>query len=133
MLSRPNMVMNHGRPAAGRLAPPAIGGEKRSAARSTRLRRYVVFSGSQSDSRRGASSSQCSRLRAMFGRAPSLAALVLRSGVRPADAGGGDDVEVGRPLAVRLDAGREKVRPCSSSFAGAVAEIVVSRLNVSRS
>ena len=39
MLSRPNMVMNHGRPAAGRLRPPAIGGEKRSAARSTRLRR----------------------------------------------------------------------------------------------
>ena len=41
MLSRPNIVMNHGRPAAGRLRPPATGGEKRSAARSTRLRRYV--------------------------------------------------------------------------------------------
>ena len=39
MLSRPNIVMNHGRPAAGRLVPPATGGEKRSAARSTRLRR----------------------------------------------------------------------------------------------
>ena len=39
MLSRPNIVMNQGRPAAGRLRPPAIGGENRSAARSTRLRR----------------------------------------------------------------------------------------------
>ena len=39
MLSRPNIVMNHGRPAAGRLRPPAVSGEKRSAARSTRLRR----------------------------------------------------------------------------------------------
>ena len=39
MLSRPNMVMNHGRPAAGRLLRPALSGEKRSAARSTRLRR----------------------------------------------------------------------------------------------
>ena len=39
MLSRPNIVMNHGSPAAGRLWPPATGGEKRSAARSTRLRR----------------------------------------------------------------------------------------------
>ena len=39
MLSRPNIVMNHGSPAAGRLLPPATGGEKRSAARSTRLRR----------------------------------------------------------------------------------------------
>ena len=57
MLSRPNIVMNQGRPAAGRLAPPATGGEKRSAAISTRLRRYVAFSGSQSHSTRGASSS----------------------------------------------------------------------------
>ena len=39
MLSRPNMVMNQGRPAAGRLSRPALIGEKRSAARSTRLRR----------------------------------------------------------------------------------------------
>ena len=39
MLSRPNIVMNHGNPAAGRLLPPATGGEKRRAARSTRLRR----------------------------------------------------------------------------------------------
>ena len=40
MLSRPNIVMNHGSPAAGkRFALPATGGEKRSAARSTRLRR----------------------------------------------------------------------------------------------
>ncbi len=38
MLSRPNMVMNQGRPAAGRLWPARIGGEKRSAAKSTRLR-----------------------------------------------------------------------------------------------
>ena len=37
MLSRPNIVMNHGSPAAGSARPPAIGGEKRSAARSTRL------------------------------------------------------------------------------------------------
>ena len=66
MLSRPNMVMNHGRPAAGRLRPPAIGGEKRSAARSTRLRRYVALSGSQSHSSRGASSSHRSRFRSML-------------------------------------------------------------------
>ncbi len=39
MLSRPNMVMNQGRPAAGRAAPPSDSGEKRSAARSIRLRR----------------------------------------------------------------------------------------------
>ncbi len=39
MLSRPNMVMNQGSPAAGRLRPPATNGEKRSAARSTKLRR----------------------------------------------------------------------------------------------
>ena len=40
MLSRPNIVMNHGRPAAGRLVPrQRSSGEKRSAARSTRLRR----------------------------------------------------------------------------------------------
>ena len=38
MLSRPNIVMNQGRPAAGRLWPARISGEKRSAARSTRLR-----------------------------------------------------------------------------------------------
>jgi hypothetical protein len=38
MLSRPNMVMNHGRRAAGRLRRPAVSGENRSAARSIRLR-----------------------------------------------------------------------------------------------
>ena len=69
MLSRPNIVMNHGSPAAGRLLPPAIGGEKRRAARSTRLRRYVAFSGAESHSRRGASSIHRSRLRSMFGLA----------------------------------------------------------------
>jgi hypothetical protein len=39
MLSRPKTAMNQGRPAAGRLPPPATGGENRSAARSIRLRR----------------------------------------------------------------------------------------------
>jgi hypothetical protein len=39
MLSRPNMVMNQGRPAAGRLWRPALIGENRNAARSIRLRR----------------------------------------------------------------------------------------------
>jgi hypothetical protein len=39
MLSRPNMVINQGSPAAGRLWRPALIGENRSAARSTRLRR----------------------------------------------------------------------------------------------
>ncbi len=67
MLSRPNIVMNHGNPAAGRLLPPATGGENLSAARSTRLRRYVDFSGSQSHSSLGASSIHRSRLRSMFG------------------------------------------------------------------
>ena len=38
MLSRPNIVMNHGSPAAGRLRLPAVIGENRNAARSTRLR-----------------------------------------------------------------------------------------------
>ena len=61
MLSRPNIVMNHGSPAAGSARPPAIGGEKRSAARSTRLRRYVASSDPQSHSRRGASAIQRSR------------------------------------------------------------------------
>src|SRR3954447_17708139 len=69
MLSRPNIVMNQGSPAAGRLCPPITGGAKRSAARSTRLRLYVVWSGAQSDSTRGASSSHLSRLRSLFGRA----------------------------------------------------------------
>src|SRR4029079_12375247 len=69
MLSRPNIVMNQGSPAAGRLLPPITGGANRSEAGSTRLRLYVVFNGSQSDSKRGASSSHLSRLRSMFGRA----------------------------------------------------------------
>ena len=38
MLSRPNMVMNQGSPAAGRQWPGSDTGENRSAARSTRLR-----------------------------------------------------------------------------------------------
>ena len=38
MLSRPNMVMNHGSPAAGSERPGSVRVEKRSAARSTRLR-----------------------------------------------------------------------------------------------
>ncbi len=38
MLSRPNMVMNQGSPAAGSDLPCAAGGLNRSAARSTRLR-----------------------------------------------------------------------------------------------
>src|SRR3954451_4193664 len=69
MLSRPNIVMNQGSPAAGRLCPPITGGAKRSAARSTRLRLYVVWSGAQSDSRRGAASRHLLRLRSLFGRA----------------------------------------------------------------
>jgi hypothetical protein len=87
MLSRPNMVMNHGNPAAGRLRFPAIGGEKRSAARSTRLRRYVTFSESKSLSRRGASFSHRSRLRSMFGCARrSFRAYFGRTYVPPAPA-----------------------------------------------
>ena len=54
MLSRPNMVMNQGSPAAGSACPLRDIGAKRSAARSTRLRRYVVCSGSQSVSSCGA-------------------------------------------------------------------------------
>jgi len=70
MLSLPNMVMNHGSPAAGRLCPSATGGERRNAARSMRLRRYVARSGSRSHSRRGASSSHRSRFRYIASRAP---------------------------------------------------------------
>ena len=103
MLSRPNIVMNHGSPAAGRLRPPAIGGEKRSAARSTRLRRYVVFSRSSSHSRRGASASQLSRLLPILGRARRCAALVLRPHVAPAGTGRRHDVKVGGPRTVRFD------------------------------
>ena len=69
MLSRPNIVMNHGSPAAGRLFPRATKGEKRRAARSMRLRRYVFLSDSWSHSSLGASASHFSRLCSMFGRA----------------------------------------------------------------
>ena len=83
MLSRPNMVMNHGRPAAGRLLRPAVMGEKRSAARSTRLRRYVFLSGSQSHSRRGASRIQRSSPDARFSlRAAAGSAAAFRRAAR---------------------------------------------------
>ena len=68
----------------------------------------------------------------MLGRARFVLACVLRPDVRPAGALGGDDVQVGAPFAVRLNP-HSKVRPLLSSRAGAVAEIAVSRLNVSRS
>ena len=45
MLSRPVMVATQGRPAAGIASSGRVSGEYRSAARSTRLRRYVVVSG----------------------------------------------------------------------------------------
>src|SRR6476469_2267111 len=130
MLSRPNIVMNHGSPAAGRLLPPITGGAKRSAARSTRLRRYVVVNGSQSDSTRGASSSHLSRLRSMFGRAlvplrsyfgvvyvpPTPAAVTTSRSVVQAPCGS---------LLAR------SLGPVSSKVAGADYEIYVSRRYVS--
>jgi hypothetical protein len=62
MLSRPVRHMYHGSPAAGRLCPGDSIGVKRSAARSVRLRRYVLASGSQSQRRRGAAAIQPARL-----------------------------------------------------------------------
>src|SRR4029453_3047342 len=122
MLSRPNMVMNHGSPAAGRLRPRATGGEKRRAARSTRLRRYVRLSGSQSHSSRGGSATQRSRSRARFLRA----------------AGGTiDPTEVMTFRSVDqlpcAPISREKVKLFLSTFAGSDDEIVVVRENVPRS
>ena len=38
MLSRPNIVMNQGSPAAGNACPESVSGAKRNAAMSTRLR-----------------------------------------------------------------------------------------------
>ena len=125
--------MNHRRPAAGRLRPPAVSGEKRSAARSTRLRRYVLERGSQSHLSCGASASQRSRSFSMFGRGrlaareyfgrsclsaePSKAVTTLRSVVHSACG------------SIRIS----NVKPRSSSRAGAEAEISVARLNFSRS
>ena len=133
MLSRPNMVMNHGRPAAGSDLPrPATGGEKRSAARSTRLRRYVDFSESRSHSSRGASSTQASRLRSMFGRArlwPRAYFGRTNAPLAPAAGTTSRSVVHSPPGSMRA----AKVRPCSSIFAGALAEIAVARWNVSRS
>ena len=109
MLSRPNIVMNHGRPAAGRLRPPAIRGEKRSAARSIRLRRYVDLSGSQSHSRRGASAIHSSRERCMLGLALRFARPYFVWPMRTPHAQQRcHDVEVGRPRAVGFDPDRER-------------------------
>ena len=132
MLSRPNIVMNHGRPAAGRLCPPAVSGENRSAARSTRLRRYVALERRPSRTRaRGACASQRSRsrlhvtrLRASARRAPVAA---------PASSVRSTTSSIGRPARRAARSATLKVRPFSSNLAGAVAEIVVSRVNVSRS
>ena len=131
MLSRPNIVMNQGRPAAGSERPPAIGGEKRSAARSTRLRRYVALSGSQSHS----------MLRRVVDPAlevaahPGLDACRIRRLQRPLPGphARGHDVDAGRPLAVRRELRTVKVRPSASNFAGAVAVIAVARVNGPRS
>ena len=132
MLSRPNIVWNQGRPAAGRWWPGSMTGEKRSAARSTRLRWYVRLSGSQSQSRRGASSIHFSRLRSMFGRARLAPRSYL--GVLPlAPAAPRPGVTwksvVHSPWGSRCTL---NVRPCSSTSHAVVAEIHVSRTNVSR-
>src|SRR5262249_53359088 len=65
MLSLPNIVMNHGRPAAGNARSGIVRGANRKAARSTRLRRYVRMSDSESHSNRGALSIHFSRPRAI--------------------------------------------------------------------
>ena len=83
MLSRPNMVMNQGSPAAGS-GPPSEIGANRSAARSIRLRRYVPASGSWSLLSCGArptSSSRSSRMAAGPRAAPN--AVIARTS-RPA-------------------------------------------------
>ena len=72
------------RQAGGRQTrPSAISGEKRKAARSTRLRRYVAFSGSQSHSTRGASSSHRSRFRCMRDECVPSSAQPLASRASP--------------------------------------------------
>ena len=133
MLSRPNIVMNHGNPAAGRLLPPATGGEKRRAARSTRLRRYVAVSGAMSHSSLGASVDPPFEAPLHVRPGPFRAARVLR----PAERAAADlprDVTTSRSV-VQLPCGSTrtaKVSPPSSMLAGAEAEMTVSRLNVSR-
>ena len=101
MLSRPNIVMNQGSPAAGRLRPPATGGENRSAARSTRLRRYVALQRLPVALERGRVGEPPVEVRlhvrSCAGRSPCpyLETLAVARGI------GDDDVELGRPLAVR--------------------------------
>ncbi len=56
-LSRPNSAMNHGRPAAGSVAPSLMSGGRRSAPRSLRLARYVRSNAGSLAERAGASAS----------------------------------------------------------------------------
>ncbi len=105
MLSRPNMVMNHGSPAAGRLLPPG-GQAARSAARRDR-RGCAGRSPSAAPSRtRGAArpASQRSRLAAACSGCARFRprSYLARTSLRRRRAAV-DDVEVGRPLAVRLE------------------------------
>ena len=124
MLSRPNMVMNHGRPAAGRLVA-----RPRSAARTAARRGRRGCGGRSSSSgpsrtrARAPSSIQRSRLALHVcgarGRSPRPYSAARAAPSAPAV----DDVEVGRPLAAAARGWTVKVRPCSSICAGALAEI----------
>ena len=118
MLSRPNIVMNQGRPAAGRL------GRRRSAARSAARPGRPGCAGRSS----AAAPSRTRAAGRLADPAPRGSARMLGGPVvagrtaadpRPRAAERRvSDVEVGRPLAVRLDAGRSKVSPSSSIVAG---------------
>ena len=87
---------------AGRGQAPASGdgGEKRSAARSTRLRRYVAFSGSQSHSTPRCVGEPPLQAALHVGAGPAVALVLRTDGVCPPAPSRGDDVEIGRPLTV---------------------------------
>src|SRR6266540_1938206 len=124
MLSRPNIVMNHGRPAAGRLFPPAMTGANRSAARSTRLRRYVATSESQSQARRGASAIQRSSSSSTASRGRLAAAALGRRGRLPGPNMAGTTCS----SVVQEPCGSTRAVNCSprsSTWAGSVVETVV--------
>jgi hypothetical protein len=119
MLSRPNMVMNQGRPAAGRLRPArdrgreTQRGEIDEAAPVRRLQLILV-----------AFEPRCT--------VEPLLQIALHVAPARSTAAGWSAVTLSRVDQTRAARADPKVRPVLSIFAGAVAEIVVALLNISR-
>ena len=98
MLSRPNMVMNQGRPAAGRCGRAATAARTAAPPGRPGCVGRSRLSGAQSHSRRGASSSHLSRLRSMLGLALWLPPSYLgMATLWPGASDARDHVQVGRP------------------------------------